>query len=86
MKKSIMLALVCLLSCGGMTKAFAQEDSATINEEPSDTISIDSSEPKFYEEEAPVEKSSDTTTYVIVAGIVIIGGVAYLATKKKKTQ
>ena len=83
MKKSIMLALVGLMFVGGMTKSFAQEDSATIAEEPKDTISIDNMDPVFYEEEEPA-KSSNTTTYAIIGGIVVIGGAAFYFMKKKK--
>lgn len=83
MKKSIMLAIVGLMFVGGMTKSFAQEDSATIAEEPKDTISIDNMDPVFYEDEEPA-KSSNTTTYAIIGGIVVIGGAAYYFMKKKK--
>ena len=83
MKKTIMLAIAGLMFLGGMTKSFAQEDSATIAEEPKDTISIDNMDPVFYEEEEPA-KSSNTTTYAIIGGIVVIGGVAYFFMKKKK--
>lgn len=78
-----MLALVGLMFVGGMTKSFAQEDSATIAEEPKDTISIDNMDPVFYEEEEPA-KSSNTTTYAIIGGIVVIGGAAFYFMKKKK--
>ena len=83
MKKSIMLAIVGLMFVGGMTKSFAQEDSAMIAEEPKDTISIDNMDPVFYEEEEPA-KSSNTTTYAIIGGIVVIGGAAFYFMKKKK--
>jgi len=83
MKKTIMLAFVGLMFVGGMTKSYAQEDSATIAEEPKDTISIDNMDPVFYEEEEPA-KSSNTTTYAIIGGIVVIGGAAYYFMKKKK--
>jgi LPXTG-motif cell wall-anchored protein len=83
MKKSIMFALVGLMFVGGMTKSYAQEDSAKVAEEPKDTISIDSMDPKFYEEEAPKE-SSNAMTYAIVGGIVVIGGAAFFFMRKKK--
>ena len=83
MKKSLMLALVSLMFVGGMTKSFAQGDSATVAEEPKDTISIDNMEPKFYEEEAPQE-SSNTTTFAIIGGIVVVGGAAFFFMRKKK--
>jgi LPXTG-motif cell wall-anchored protein len=83
MKKSIMLAFVGLMFVGGMTKSFAQEDSATIAEEPKDTISIDNMDPVYYEDEEPA-KSSNATTYAIIGGIVVIGGAAYYFIKKKK--
>ncbi len=83
MKKMMVLALFGLLFIGGMTKSYAQGDSATIAEEPKDTISIDNMDPKFYEEEAPKE-SSNTMTYAIIGGIVVIGGAAYFFMKKKK--
>lgn len=84
MKKTMMLALVSLMFVGGMTKAFAQEDSAQIAEAPKDTISIDAMEPTFYEDEAE-EPSSNGTTYAIIGGIVVIGGAAfYFMSKKKK--
>ena len=82
MKKSMMLALLGLMFMGGKT-AFAQEDSATIAEEPKDTISIDNMDPVYYEEEETKE-SSNAMTYAIVGGIVIIGGAAYFFMKKKK--
>jgi len=83
MKKSLMLALVGLMFVGGMTKSYAQEDSAKIAEEPKDTISIDSMDPVYYEEEATNE-SSNTMTYAIVGGIVVIGGAAFFFLRKKK--
>jgi len=83
MKKSLMLALVGLMFVGGMTKSFAQEDSATIAEGPTDTISIDSMEPVYYEE-AETKESSNTTTYAIIGGIVVIGGAAFFFMRKKK--
>jgi LPXTG-motif cell wall-anchored protein len=83
MKKSLMLALVGLMFVGGMTKSYAQEDSATVAEEPKDTISIDSMDPVYYEEEATNE-SSNTMTYAIVGGVVVIGGAAFFFMRKKK--
>ena len=85
MKKSMMMALVGLLCVGGITKSYAQDDSAKVAEGPKDTISIDTMEPnKFYEEEAPKQKSSNTTTYAIIGGIVVVGGAAFFLLKKKK--
>lgn len=83
MKKSLMLALVGLMFVGGMTKSYAQQDSAKVAEEPKDTISIDSMDPTFYEEEAPKE-SSNSMMYAFVGGIVVIGGAAFYYIKKKK--
>jgi len=83
MKKSLMLALVGLMFVGGMTKSFAQEDSAKVAEEPKDTISIDNMDPVYYEEEATKE-SSNTATYAIVGGIVVVGGAAFYFMRKKK--
>lgn len=83
MKKSMMLALVGLMFVGGMTKSYAQEDSAKVAEEPKDTISIDNMDPVYYEEEATKE-SSNTMTYALVGGIVVIGGAAFFYMKKKK--
>ena len=83
MKKTMMLALVSLMFVGGMTKAFAQEDSAQIAEAPKDTISIDTMDPTFYEEEAE-EPSSNATTYAIIGGIIVLGGAAYYFMSKKK--
>lgn len=83
MKKSLALMLICLMTLSGITKSFAQDDSATVSVEPTDTISIDNIEPKFYEEEAPQE-SSNTTTYAIIGGIVIVGGAAFFFMRKKK--
>jgi LPXTG-motif cell wall-anchored protein len=83
MKKSIMMAIVGLMFIGGMTKSFAQEDSATIAEEPQDTISIDNMDPVFYEDEE-TEEPSNTSTYAIIGGIVVIGGAAFYFMKKKK--
>ena len=83
MKKSLMLALVGLMFVGGMTKSYAQDDSAKVAEEPKDTISIDSMDPVYYEEEATNE-SSNTMTYAIVGGIVVVGGAAFFYMKKKK--
>lgn len=83
MKKSLMLVLVGLMFVGGMTKSYAQEDSANVAEEPKDTISIDSMDPVYYEEEATKE-SSNTMMYVFVGGIVVIGGAAFYYIKKKK--
>ena len=84
MKKVIMLTLVGLLGIGGLTKSYAQDDSAKVAEEPKDTISIDTMEPnKFYEEEAPKE-SPNTTMYAVIGGIVVVGGAAFFLMKKKK--
>lgn len=83
MKKSIMLALVGLMFVGGMTKSYAQEDSAQVAEEPKDTISIDNMDPVYYEEEATKE-SSNAMTFAIVGGIVVIGGAAFFYIRKKK--
>lgn len=83
MKKSLMLALVSLMFVGGMTKLYAQEDSAKVAEEPKDTISIDTMDPVYYEDEATKE-SSNTMTYAIIGGIVVIGGAAFFYIKKKK--
>lgn len=83
MKKSLMLALVGLMFVGGMTKSYAQDDSAKVAEEPKDTISIDSMDPVYYEEEA-TNDSSNTMTYAIVGGIVVIGGAAFFFMRKKK--
>lgn len=80
-----MLALLGMLFIGSSVAVFAQgEDSTDVtSEEPKDTISIDSQDPKFYEEEAPVE-SSNTMTYALIGGIVVIGGVAFYFIRKKK--
>ena len=83
MKKSLMLALVSLMFVGGMTKSYAQQDSAKVAEEPKDTISIDSMDPVYYEEEATKE-SSNTMMYVFIGGIVVIGGASFYYIKKKK--
>lgn len=82
-----MLAVFGLMMTSGMN-VFAQDaattqDSASIAEEPKDTISIDNMDPVFYEEEATKE-SSNGTTYAIIGGIVVIGGIAYFMMKKKK--
>jgi LPXTG-motif cell wall-anchored protein len=88
MKKSIMFALLGMLFIGGPTVVFAQgEDSTDVTtiEEPKDTISIDNTDPKFYEEETPAkEESSSTMTYIFVGGIVVIGGAAFFYIRKKK--
>ncbi|MGE5393386.1 MAG: CD1107 family mobile element protein [Candidatus Saccharibacteria bacterium] len=87
MKKFILIALLGLLFVGAPTMIFAQgEDSTEVSlDEPKDTISIDNMDPKFYEEEAPAEKSN-TATYAIVAAVVVIGGGAawYFMKGKKK--
>ena len=83
MKKSLMLALVGLMFVGGMTKLYAQEDSAKVAEEPKDTISIDTMDPVYYEEETTKELSN-TMTYAIIGGIIVIGGAAFFYIKKKK--
>ena len=82
MKKSLLLALVGLMFVGGMTKLYAQEDSAKVAEQPKDTISIDSMDPVYYEEEAAKE-SSNTMMYVFIGGIVVVGGAAFYYIKKK---
>ena len=78
-----MLALVGLMFVGGMTKSYAQPDSATIAEEPKDTISIDNMDPVYYDDETTKE-TSNTMTYAIIGGVVVIGGAAYFFMKKKK--
>lgn len=85
MKKFILIALLGLLFIGAPTMIFAQgEDSTEVSlDEPKDTISIDNMDPKFYEEEAPAEKSN-TTTYAIIGGVVVVAGVAYFLIRNKK--
>jgi len=78
-----MLALVGLMFVGGMTKSFAQDDSVTVAEGPTDTISIDSMEPIYYEDEETKE-SSNSMMYVFVGGIVVVGGAAFFFMRKKK--
>lgn len=82
MKKMMMLAMFGLMLLGGIN-ASAQQDSASIAEEPQDTISIDNMDPVYYEEEETKE-SSNTLTYALVGGIVVIGGAAYYFIRKKK--
>lgn len=85
MKKFILIALLGLLFIGAPTMIFAQgEDSTEVSlDEPKDTISIDNMDPKFYEEEAPEEKSN-TATYAIIGGVVVVAGVAYFLIRNKK--
>jgi LPXTG-motif cell wall-anchored protein len=85
MKKFILIALLGLLFIGTPTMIFAQgEDSTEVSlDEPKDTISIDNMDPKYYEEEAPAEKSN-TATYAIIGGVVVVAGVAYFLIRKKK--
>ncbi len=83
MKKSIMLALISLMFVGGMTKLYAQEDSAKVAEQPKDTISIDTMDPVYYEEETTKE-TSNTMTYVFIGGIVVVAGAAFYFIRKKK--
>ena len=85
MKKFLLIALLGLLFIGAPTMIFAQgEDSTEVSlDEPKDTISIDNMDPKFYEEEAPEEKSN-TATYAIIGGVVVVAGVAYFLMKNKK--
>jgi LPXTG-motif cell wall-anchored protein len=83
MKKSIALAIFGLMFMGGMTKSYAQDDSAKVAEEPKDTISIDNMDPKFYEEEATKE-SSNAMMYAVIGGIVVVGGGAFYFIRKKK--
>ncbi len=78
-----MLALMGLMFIAGMTKSYAQDDSAKVAEEPKDTISIDNMDPVYYEEEATKE-SSNTMTYAIVGGIVVVGAAAFFFIRKKK--
>ena len=81
----MMFALLGMLFIGSSTAVFAQgEDSTDVTSaEPTDTISIDSTEPKFYEEETPAKESSNTM-YAMIIGIVVIGGVAFYFIRKKK--
>jgi LPXTG-motif cell wall-anchored protein len=83
MKKSIALALFGLLFIGGMNQTYAQDDSAKVAEEPTDTISIDQMDPVYYEEDAAKEPSN-AVTYAIIGGIVVIGGGAFYFIRKKK--
>ena len=78
-----MLAVLGLMFVGGMTKSYAQEDSAKVAEQPKDTISIDSMDPVYYEE-GETKESSSTMTYAFIGGIVVIGGAAFYYIKKKK--
>jgi len=83
MKKSIYLSIIGLMFFVGMTRAIAQEDSAMVAEEPTDTISIDNMDPVYYEDEE-TEEPSGTSTYAIIGGIVVIGAAAFYFMKKKK--
>jgi len=83
MKKVMLLALVGLMFVGGLTKTFAQDDSATVAEEPKDTILIDNMDPVYYEEDETKE-SSNTTMYAVIGGIVVVAGAAFFIMKKKK--
>jgi LPXTG-motif cell wall-anchored protein len=83
MKKSMMLAALGLLLMGGMTRTFAQDDSAKVAEEPKDTISIDNMDPVAYDDEETKE-SSNTITYAIIGGVLVVGGAAYYFMSKKK--
>ena len=86
MKKSIVLALFGLMFIVGMSKLYAQEDSAKVAEGPKDTISIDNMDPVYYEDEAAAKESSNTITYALIGGIVVIGGAAFYFIRKKKKQ
>ena len=79
----MMLAALGLLLMGGMTKTFAQDDSAKVAEEPKDTISIDYMDPVSYDDESTKE-SSNTMTYAIIGGVLVVGGAAYYFMRKKK--
>lgn len=83
MKKSIVLALFGLMFIVGMSKLYAQEDSAKVAEGPKDTISIDNMDPVYYEEEATKE-SSGMMTYALIGGIAVVGGAAFYFIRKKK--
>ena len=85
MKKLITFALLGMMFWGGMSKLYAQEDSAKVAEEPKDTISIDNMDPVFYEDET-TQQSSNTMTYAIIGGIIVIGGVGFYFIRKKKKQ
>jgi len=83
MKKMKMLAFVSLMFIAGLTTTFAQDDSATVAEEPKDTISIDNMDPVYYEEEE-TEESSNTTMIAVIGGVVVVAGAAFFMMKKKK--
>lgn len=85
MKKLILFALLGMLVLGGMTRLYAQEDSAKVAEEPKDTISIDNMDPVFYDDDTAPQKSN-TMTYAIIGGIIVIGGVGFYFIRKKKKQ
>jgi LPXTG-motif cell wall-anchored protein len=88
MRKLLMVVLFGLMIFGG-NNAFAQQDSipqdsATIAEEPKDTISIDTMDPSVYYSDEESKESSNTTTYAIIGGIIVIAGAAFFVMKKKK--
>jgi LPXTG-motif cell wall-anchored protein len=88
MKKLLMVVLLGLMIFGGKN-VFAQQDSipqdsATIAEEPKDTISIDTMDPSVYYSDEETKESSNTMTYAIIGGIVVVGGAAFFFMKKKK--
>jgi LPXTG-motif cell wall-anchored protein len=88
MKNLLMLAIFGLMIFGG-NNAFAQQDSipqdsATIAEEPKDTISIDNMDPSVYYADEETKGSSNTMIYAIIGGIVVVGGAAFVFMKGKK--
>ena len=82
-----MLALLAMLFIGGSVAVYAQgEDSTDVTTDvPKDTISIDNSAPKFYDEPTAQEATQNNNlTYIIVGGIVVVAGAAFFFMKKKK--
>ncbi|NJK93715.1 MAG: hypothetical protein HC830_02320 [Bacteroidetes bacterium] len=83
MKKVVfMISILGMLLLGAVNTVLAQDEMS----ERKDTISVDNSDPVFYdaEEDAETKSSGNGLIIGIVAGVVVAGVVVVLLKKKKK--
>lgn len=84
MKKAVSIVFILgMLVLGSLNTLVAQDEQT----ERKDTISVDNSDPVFYdaEEESESDASGNGTILAIVGGVVVVGIGAFFLLKKKKS-